>query len=151
MSAGEEPLPLWAGAAETFILKVLRKLGRDGWDVSLLFCNDAYIRSLNARYRQRDEPTDILSFPMGETVEGEGGERRYLSGDIVISLETWAENSSFFGVAPDEELRRLLIHGILHLDGMDHLTNGETEPMLLLQEEILDSLPGEHILPQGHI
>jgi probable rRNA maturation factor len=147
ISAGETPLPAWAGAAEKFALKVLEEIGRDGWDVSLLFCDDAFIRSLNARYRQRDEPTDILSFPMGESLEGEGGERRYLSGDIVISLETWAENARFFNTPPDEELRRLLIHGILHLDGMDHLTNKETEPMLVLQEKILKSLPGERILP----
>ncbi|MDR0450526.1 MAG: rRNA maturation RNase YbeY [Treponema sp.] len=147
ISAGEIPLPAWAGAAERFVLRILEKIGRDGWDLSLLFCNNACIRSLNARYRQRDEPTDILSFPMGETLEGEEGEPRYLSGDIVISLETWMENARFFGIAPDEELRRLLIHGILHLDGMDHLTNEETEPMLLLQEEILKSLPGERILP----
>jgi probable rRNA maturation factor len=146
-SAGEVPLPAWAGAAEKFILKILDEIGRDGWDVSLLFCNDAYIRGLNARYRQRDEPTDILSFPMGETLAGEDGEPRYLSGDMAISLETWAENARFFGIAPDEELRRLLIHGILHLDGMDHRTNGETEPMLLLQEKILGALSGERILP----
>jgi probable rRNA maturation factor len=141
--AGEIPLPAWAGAAEKFVLKVLEEIGRDGWDVSLLFCDDVFIRSLNTRYRQRDEPTDILSFPMGENLEGEG---RYLSGDIVISLETWAENARLFGVAPDEELRRLLIHGILHLDGMDHQTNKETEPMLVLQEKILESLGGR-ILP----
>jgi probable rRNA maturation factor len=147
MAAGEIPLPGWAGAAEKFVLKILAEIGRDGWDVSLLFCDDACIRSLNARYRQRDEPTDILSFPMGESLEGEDGERRYLSGDIVVSLETWAENARLFGVAPDEELRRLLIHGILHLDGMDHRTNEETEPMLLLQEKILKSLSGERILP----
>jgi probable rRNA maturation factor len=145
-NAQEIPLPAWAGRAEEFARRVLERLGRDGWDLSLLFCGDAYIRSLNARYRQRDEPTDILSFPMGETLE-ENGERRYLGGDIVISLESWAENARFFGVSPDEELRRLLIHGILHLDGMDHLTNEKTEPMLLLQEKILESLPAGPILP----
>jgi probable rRNA maturation factor len=146
-SAEEIPLPAWTERAEKFILRVLEEIGRDGWDVSLLFCDDACIRSLNLRYRRRDEPTDILSFPMGETLKGEDGEPRYLSGDIVVSLETWAENARLFGIAPDEELRRLLIHGILHLDGMDHRTNGETEPMLILQEKILKSLPGERILP----
>jgi probable rRNA maturation factor len=146
-SAEEIPLPVWTERAEKFILRVLEEIGRDGWDVSLLFCNDACIRSLNARYRRRDEPTDILSFPMGETLEGEDGEPRYLSGDIVVSLETWAENARLFGIAPDEELRRLLIHGILHLDGMDHRSNGATEPMLILQEKILKSLRGERILP----
>jgi probable rRNA maturation factor len=147
VSVEETPLPAWTEASEQFTLKILKEIGRDGWDVSMLFCNDAFIRSLNLRYRQRDEPTDILSFPMGETLKGEDGELRYLSGDIVISLESWVENARSFNIPPDEELRRLLIHGILHLDGMDHQTNAASEPMLRLQEEILQKLSGEHILP----
>jgi probable rRNA maturation factor len=69
-----------------------------------------------------------------------------LPGDIVISLESLAENSGYFHVSQDEELRRLLIHGILHLDGYDHDTNEGTEPMLQLQERLLAELAGEYIL-----
>jgi probable rRNA maturation factor len=144
-SASEVPLPPWRNQAKKFILKVLRILDRDGWDLSVLFCGRGYIKSLNARYRNKNEATDVLSFALGETEETEKG-RRYLPGDIVISLEALDENAEYFGVSGDEELRRLLVHGILHLDGMDHATNKPGEPMLQLQEKILTELAGERIL-----
>jgi probable rRNA maturation factor len=147
VSAEEVPLPEWEGALKKFTLKVLDEIRRDGWDVSVLLCNDPYIQSLNNRFRHKNEATDVLSFPLGETVKDDEGEDRYLPGDIVISLDTLAENSRYFKTLKDEELRRLLIHGILHLDGMDHETNNETEPMLQLQEKILADLAGERILP----
>jgi probable rRNA maturation factor len=146
VNAGELPLPGWAGAARDYSLKVLEKLGKDNWDLSVFLCDDRYIQSLNAQYRGRDEATDVLSFCLGETFGGEGEERRFLPGDIVISLETLEENARYFAIDRDEELRRLLIHGILHLNGMDHTTNEKTEPMLELQEKILADLAGESIL-----
>ena len=69
-----------------------------------------------------------------------------MSGDIAISLDTLRENAGRFRISEDEELRRLLIHGILHLDGMEHPTNRETEPMLQLQENILTKLSAGHII-----
>jgi probable rRNA maturation factor len=146
ISAGEDPLPPWADAAKDFARQVLEKLGKDNWDVSVLFCDDAYIRSLNAHYRGRDEATDILSFEPGETFPGGEGQNRRPAGDIAISLDTLRENARYFDISEDEELRRLLIHGILHLNSMDHETNNETEPMLALQEKILADLAGETIL-----
>jgi probable rRNA maturation factor len=147
ISAGELPLPPWSAQANRFVLKVLDRLGRDRWDLSMLFCNNEYIRSLNARFRNIDEPTDVLSFALGDSYADEiTGELRFLAGDIVVSLETLAENAGYFQISPDEELRRLLIHGVLHLDGMDHKTNEGAEPMLKLQEHILAELSGETIL-----
>ncbi|MDR3160486.1 MAG: rRNA maturation RNase YbeY [Spirochaetaceae bacterium] len=145
VQAEEVPLPPWQDRLHRYSLRVLEKLGRDGWDLSVLLCGNPYIRSLNAYFRNRDEATDVLSFPLGETLEEAGG-IRYLPGDIVISLEALAENAEFFHVSQDEELRRLVIHGILHLDGLDHATNEETEPMLQLQERLLEELSGERIL-----
>jgi probable rRNA maturation factor len=146
IQAEEDPLPPWTERAHRFILTLLDRLHKDDWDLSVLFCGDQYIRSLNARFRQKDEATDVLSFELGETIE-EDGETWYLPGDMVISLETLEENARYFQVSPDEELRRLLIHGILHLSGMDHATNADIEPMLLLQEELVAELSGERILP----
>jgi probable rRNA maturation factor len=147
ISAEEAPPPSWSERANDFVLKVLERLGRDRWDLSLFFCGNEYIRSLNARFRDRDESTDVLSFSLGSSYTDETtGELRFLPGDIVVSLETLAENAGYFQVSKDEELRRLLIHGILHLDGMDHQTNGGAEPMLKLQEQILAELSGETIL-----
>jgi len=142
------PLPLWSGGAGNFALKVLEEIKRDNWELSILFCDDKTIAELNSRYRNTAEPTDILSFNLGETVQ-DGGETFYLPGDIVISLDTLRENARYFQTSEDEELRRLLIHGILHLDGMDHGTNGRNEPMLELQEEILNRLRDEQIIRRG--
>ena len=138
--AEEVPLPSWTKRAGVFIRRVLETIGHKNWEVSVLFCSNRYIKTLNARYRDKDEPTDVLSFELGETSAG-----RYLAGDIVLSLDALEENARFFSVPEDEELRRLLVHGILHLAGEDHGTNKPEEPMLKHQEEILSHLAGEHI------
>ena len=131
--AEEIMLPSWNKAAGSFAKTVLKKLGLKNWDLSVLFCDNRYIKNLNAQYRNKDEATDILSFPLGET----SPEGRYLAGDIVISLDALEENASAFKVPADEELRRLLIHGILHLSGGDHATNEIKEPMIKTQEDLL--------------
>lgn len=141
LRAEEVPLPEWTGAASGFIKSVLKILGRKNWELSVLFCNNRFIKSLNAQYRNKNEATDVLSFPLGE--ESPGG--CFLAGDIVISLDALEENSKVFKVSKDEELRRLLIHGILHLAGEDHASNSAEEPMLKTQEEILNVLAVECI------
>ena len=140
--AEEVPLPSWAVAADGFIQKTLDLLGQKNWELSVLFCSNRYIKSLNAQYRNRDEPTDVLSFSPGEKIPGARG--RYIAGDIVISLDAVEENARFFKVSGEEELRRLLVHGILHLSGYDHVTNKAEEPMLKTQEEILIRLAEEN-------
>ena len=142
------PLPSWSGAICNFAMKVLEKINRDNWELSILLCGNETITELNSRYRNKPEPTDILSFNLGAQMQ-DGDKPVYLPGDIVISLETMGENAEYFQISPDEELRRLIIHGILHLDGMDHKTNEKNEPMLVLQEEILNKLGSEYIIPNG--
>jgi probable rRNA maturation factor len=146
----EVPLPEWVPSLKVFALKVLFLLKKDKWDLSVLLCGDETIKALNETYRGKNEATDILSFPLGEGVdfpsEGKRRSNRHIPGDIVISLETLRENARRFQVEEDEELRRLLIHGILHLDGMAHKTNDKTEPMLQLQENILAKLSKKQIL-----
>jgi probable rRNA maturation factor len=132
---GQESPP-WLDGAALYAEKVLEKLDKHNWNLSLFFCGNEQITALNKQYRNRDEPTDVLSFELCES-DGE----RFLPGDIVISLEMLAENSRCFGIPPGEELRRLLIHGILHLAGMDHAANDKEEPMLQLQEKLLTEIP----------
>ncbi|MDR0410028.1 MAG: rRNA maturation RNase YbeY [Spirochaetaceae bacterium] len=133
------PAPDWAEAAATFVTAVCDTLKCENWDTSVLFCSDKFMQELNRRFRNKDETTDILSFSIGETTNEDGIER-YTSGDIAISLETLKTNSRIFNVDEDEELRRLLIHGILHLKGMDHVSNAPEEEMLLLQEKLLSEI-----------
>jgi probable rRNA maturation factor len=140
------PLPLWSSRLEAFALRVLERLRITNWDLSVLLCDGKTIKDLNTRYRGVREATDVLSFELGETA-GADGEKRFLPGDIVISVPELCKNAVYFNVSEDEELRRLVVHGILHLDGMDHKGNGPEEPMLNLQETILCELNGERILP----
>jgi probable rRNA maturation factor len=139
------PLPGWTPSLKKYALKVLARLGRDKWDLSILLCDDKTISALNSRYRGKAEATDVLSFSLSEG-DSFPAANRYIPGDIVISLDTLRENAGRFNISEDEELRRLLIHGILHLDGMNHLTNKEEEPMLQIQERILTELATECIV-----
>ena len=141
--------PTWLERARDFALAVLAQQGRDGWDLSLLICDDAFIRGLNKQYRDKDEATDVLSFEQGDTYRSVDGTERFLAGDIVISLDALSRNAEEFGISRDEELRRLITHGILHLSGMDHEDNDPSRPMLLLQEEILRGLSAPDGAPGG--
>jgi len=145
ISSREIPEPSWKDNAEKYALTILELLRLDHWEVSVVFTGDDFIRELNRNYRDKDEPTDVLSFGMGELVQ-EGKTQIYLAGDIVISLPAMMRNAQDFGVEPDGELKRLILHGILHLAGFDHESNDEEEPMLRRQEEILSQIKGERIL-----
>ena len=109
-------------------------------DFSVTFVSDEEIKNLNREYRNIDSPTDILTFRLADgeddfpAPEGEDEEM----GDIFISLESMKSNASEFGVGENDELRRLLLHGLMHLRGWDHKTNDfNLEPMLIEQERIL--------------
>jgi len=145
VNAEECPLPSWSGDMCRFAVKVMEELKCENWELSILLCGDKTITQLNAQYRNKNEPTDILSFNLGETVQ-EDDKSVYLPGDIVISLDTLRENAKYYNISEDEELRRLIIHGILHLNGMNHETNEQSEPMLILQEEILRKLENKRII-----
>ena len=129
--------PAWGTAVEPFMQSVLNRLSHRQWDISLVFCNDAFIHTLNKTYRKIDAPTDVLSFEQGEEYRDEAGQTRFSAGDIVISLDSLKSNAETFHVSVNEELKRLLIHGTLHLSGMDHSDNSPQQEMLQLQEKIL--------------
>ena len=117
---------------------ILSYLGEDG-EFSVHFVTDEEIQALNRDYRGKDEPTDILTFRIldGEEFPSFPGEEKEL-GDMFISMDAMRRNAAEFSVSPDEELFRLLLHGVLHLEGYDHQTNDfSSEPMLMRQEEII--------------
>lgn len=136
--------PEWLSKIEDFADKVLEAAGYDDEEVSVLFCTDRCIQELNRNYRNIDAPTDVLSFENGEEYTDEEGEKWYQAGDIAISLETLQKNAEYFNVDQNEELKRLVVHGLLHLNGYDH---GEehvekgVEPvceMLVLQKKLME-------------
>lgn len=143
--------PKWILNVEPFLQKVMESLNFQNEEVSIFFCNDDYIKELNKNYRNIDSSTDVLSFENGEKYTDEEGEW-FCAGDIVISLETLPINAQYFDENKDNELKRLLVHGLLHLNGYDHgeehLENGKNPEceMLVLQEDILKKLKDEKII-----
>lgn len=152
ISLGEDVTePVWFNKVEPFIQTVLQKLNYDNEEISVLFCSDEFIKELNNQYRNIDSATDVLSFENGEEYEDEEGLWKNV-GDIAISLETLPKNAEYFEVDTNTELKRLIIHGILHLNGMDHgeehIEKGvvPTDEMLILQENLLADLSDEKII-----
>ncbi len=91
--------------------------------ISVLLTDDAALRELNRTYRKKDKATDVLSFPAGEPVKGTGRKTELQGGDIAISLATAARQAEAFGHDLKTEVKVLLLHGTLHLSGLDHETD----------------------------
>jgi len=123
---------------ESFALSILENLGKENWQMALVITDDEKIRGYNRQWRQIDKATDVLSFVQddGEQIPVAPG-MPVEAGDIIISLETVAGNASEWNTSFDEELRRVIIHGILHLNGLDHPGDNYSSGMLKLQEELL--------------
>jgi probable rRNA maturation factor len=96
-----------------FLARAQRAAGLRG-EVNVLVAGSREIRELNRRYRGRDKATDVLSFP------ADGGAGKGFAGDIAISADLAAQSARQYGHAPAEELKILLLHGVLHLAGYDH-------------------------------
>lgn len=126
--------PIWMSELERFCLGVIEEIGKEGWSVSVVICDDEFIRDLNETYRGISKPTDVLSFPQEAFIET--GDL-HAAGDVIVSLETMKKNAKGLGISEEAEMKRLLVHGILHLTGMDHDKNAMEGGMLDLQEQIL--------------
>jgi len=144
MMDGMEP-PVWFEKVEMYVQKLMTKLEYDGEEISILFCDDKMIQALNKQYRQIDSATDVLSFENGEEYEDEEGTWCSM-GDIIISLDTVPVNAEYFETDENTEMKRLLLHGLLHLNGMDHYEEHIEKnvppvcEMLVLQEKILSQM-----------
>ena len=134
--------PAWIKNIEPFVLKVLNHQNYRNWSLSIVFCNDSYIQILNSKYRHKDNATDVLSFAQIDS-PAELSDGIFYAGDIVISLDSLAGNARYFEVDEEEELKRLLIHGILHLGGWNH--SDTDQRMLKKQEELVSVLSEENI------
>ena len=101
-------------------------------DIAYLFCNDKRILEVNKQYLDHDYFTDIITFDYSE--------RNIISGDIFISLETVESNAKDFGVSFQDELHRIIIHGILHLCGNDDKTPELRKEMTTKENNALSKL-----------
>ena len=103
--------------------RAARAMGDRHREVSVYFCGDRRMASLNRRWRRKDRPTDVLSFPSGEDDRG-------FLGDIVISVPYATRQARRRRETPPTEIDRLLLHGYLHLLGYDHeLDHGEMDAL----------------------
>jgi len=100
-------------ALRRFVARARRAAGVQG-AVNVLVTSSAELKSLNRRFRGEDKPTDVLSFP------AEPGAQKQLAGEIAISAEIAAQNARAHGHSPAEEIKILVLHGVLHLRGYDH-------------------------------
>ena len=155
-----DPWELLLAALERFGRRVLERL-QCPVEVSVLLCDAAEIRDLNASYRGIDAPTDVLSFGQFEEAarsrdtgsDGWPALSHRVAGDVVIAVDVAARQAAARGEPLERELCRLLVHGMLHLVGMDHADPpADDEPMLTLQERMLAELQSyvaqlRHVLP----
>ena len=137
--AGLEPL------AERACAAALDHLGIDGAEISLLACDDTRIAALNADFRGKPVPTNVLSWPSEERgAEAPGGEplppEDLELGDIAIAFETCAREAAAADKPFADHVTHLLVHGTLHLLGYDHIEDKDAGLMEALEVEILGKL-----------
>ncbi len=116
---------------KSIVDKVCIALDLKGIEISFLLTNDDEIHSLNKQYRNKDIPTNVLSFESGDDV---------ILGDIVISFDTLLREATVNNKSFNEHFTHIVIHGILHLLGYDHIIDSDAEVMQNLEIETLKKL-----------
>lgn len=143
----EVALPALAERAARAVL-AHRGLEAADFEISLLGCDDARIAALNADFRDKPRPTNVLSWPSEErAAEDEGGEPEPPEpfapgmpeglGDIAIAYETCAREAAEAGKPMADHVTHLIVHGVLHLLGFDHIREGDAELMEKIEIEVL--------------
>ena len=125
----EETFTLW-------IEEVVASENKEIGDLAYIFCDDNYLLEINQQFLNHDDLTDIISFDYteGDTV----------SGDIFISIERVADNANDLGVPFDEELKRVIIHGVLHYCGYKDKSDKDAVLMRLKEDEKIKMFHVKH-------
>jgi probable rRNA maturation factor len=122
-------------------LRLLASFDLEGAELGILLVGDARMKKLNRLYRGVEVTTDVLSFPIYENLNEMPEGREFLLGDIVINMHAAQRQSSEHGVTLYEEVRRLLVHGFLHLLGYDHEKSSyQDKKMRRCERELRDAL-----------
>ena len=139
--AGDWPEEAEIAAATVTAVKAAVQRARpalaEGAEVAIILSDDAHIRELNRRFRGKDAPTNVLSFPAAPPAGGRFGP---LLGDIVLARETMLREAAERGVGVVEYTTHLVVHGFLHLVGYDHETDEEAVVMEGLETFIMEDL-----------
>ena len=119
------------------VRKTLKQLTLDNVSVSIIVSDNEFIKKINADYRKKNYPTDVISFAYREQPFPEIKEENEVLGDIYISAEKAAEQSEEIGHSLKDEFARLLVHGILHLIGYDHEKGKKEEQRMQEMEDYI--------------
>ena len=118
-----------------WIRRTAKAEGHRTGDITVVFCSDTALLEINRRYLSHDYYTDIITFDYTDT------EKKIISGDLMISIDTVRANAQTFGVPFENELARVIIHGVLHLLGYDHEAGGlEALRMREKEETVMSKL-----------
>ena len=124
-----------AAGLKTEARRFLERMGLEGCELSISLVTDQEIRALNRRWRKKDRPTDVLSFPAHAPPKGTPGPLPI--GDVVISIDTTTRQALLYQRPFREELSRYLAHGLLHLLGYDHVRKAGAAAMAAKEKELL--------------
>ena len=133
---------------EPFLKAALALLNLQDVEVSVVLCDDAFIHPLNRDYRGKDRPTDVLSFAQREGDFADPNDP--MLGDIIVSLERAQAQANERHIPLSQELSLLLVHGLLHLLGYDHIEDDEAEEMEALEKRLLSEIEVEWPLHFGY-
>lgn len=122
-----------ASLADRVFEATRRREARLEGEAALLLTSDDALQALNARFRGKHEPTNVLSFPVGAGAPG-------FLGDIALGYETCAREAAEKGVPLADHAAHLVAHGLLHLVGHDHIDDADAARMQRLEVEILDAI-----------
>lgn len=111
---------------------VIRKEGWHLGALSYIFCTDDYLYKMNVEHLQHDTYTDVITFQYSDEV---------VEGDVFISVERTQENASIYGVSPERELQRVMVHGLLHLMGYKDKSPADQTLMTAKENEHLQTAP----------
>ncbi|MFA7200111.1 MAG: rRNA maturation RNase YbeY [Bacteroidales bacterium] len=127
-------------AIKRWIQQVLKEKGKEAGDINIILCNSDDVLELNKKYLNHNHQTDVITFPYSHS-----GELR-LSGDVFIDVQTVAKNATLYRQTISNELLRVLIHGILHLTGMNDQTEEELRLMRKAEDKALEQIRVEKII-----
>ena len=124
----------------TIVKKVLTHYDLKSFDVNLIFTSDIYVSNLKKEFFSKNQWTDVIAFPMRST------NGKYIEGEIYISMPTAKENAKRYKQSYGKELARLVIHGSLHLLGIEDDNDEKKEKMINIEEHFLKEIAWEELI-----
>jgi rRNA maturation RNase YbeY len=115
-----------------WIKRVIRKEGKGAGEINVIFCSDTYLLDLNRKFLSHDYFTDIITF--------NSSTEKFISGEIYISIDRVIENASKLNLPFQDELRRVIIHGVLHLLGYSDSSKAQKNAMRIKEDACLSLL-----------